>query len=306
MQGKRAYWHDYTGTGFYMVTLTVALRRPLFGRLGEAGVELSPEGRCVLEAWRRMPTFTPQLETSTLCVMPDHLHGILCVRERLPRPLGQVVRGFKSGVTAELRRLAGDAGLAIWEEGYHDLVALNPASLHAYHDYILDNPRRYRLKKAHPDLFTRIEALDAPNLPPLPGGRSWAGFGNRFLAQAPYRLAVRVSRSITDEALEALRREVAAEVRRDAVLVSPFISPGERAMVELALAMPRARVIVLKRDGFRPLYKPDGRYFDLCAQGRLLILSAYAYTGHAEPLTRARCLEMNDLAVAIAGGERRR
>lgn len=299
MQGKRAFWHDYTGVGFYLITLTTAPRRPLFGRVEEAGVALSHEGLRVLEAWRRMPAFTPQIETSTLCVMPDHLHGILYVRERLPRPLGAIVRGFKSGVTSELRALTGDAGLGVWDDGYHDLIALNPASIHAYHDYILDNPRRYRLKRAHPDLFTRIEALEAPSLPPLPDGRTWTGFGNPFLLQAPWRLAVRVSRSVTEAALEAMREEVTAKIRWDAVMVSPFISPGERAMVDLALAMPQARVIVLKSGGFRPLYKPDGRYFDLCAQGRVLILSPYAWTGRKEALTRERCLEMNGLAAGI-------
>ncbi len=70
-------------------------------------------------------------------------------------------------------------------------------------------------------------------------------------------------------------------------------------MVDLALAMPQARVIVLKSGGFRPLYKPDGRYFDLCAQGRVLILSPYAWTGRTEALTRERCLEMNGLAAGI-------
>jgi hypothetical protein len=61
-------------------------------------------------------------------------------------------------------------------------------------------------------------------------------------------------------------------------------------------------VIVLKRDGFGPLYKPNGRYFDLCAEGRVLILSPYAFTGRKEALTRAQCLEMNAMAVTIAGG----
>jgi len=203
------------------------------------------------------------------------------------------VRGYKSGVTAELRRLMGDTGLQVWEEGYHDLVALDPSSLHAYHDYILDNRRRQRLKAAHPDLFTRLNALRHPR---LPAGGDWSGYGNLFLLGRPERLAVRVSRSAGDSDLLAWRREAAAAFERGAVLVSPFISPGERAMVEEALAQPKGRVIVVKSGGFRPLYKPSGRYFDLCAEGRLLIVSPDAWRGRDEPLTRARCLELNALA----------
>jgi hypothetical protein len=50
-----------------MLTLATADRRPLFGHLVEPGdVALSPAGHLVLEAWRKMPSFTPQLETTTL------------------------------------------------------------------------------------------------------------------------------------------------------------------------------------------------------------------------------------------------
>lgn len=297
MQGRRAYWHDYRGTGFYMVTLTTSPRRPLFGRAGAAGIDLSPEGHLVREAWHRIPEHVPQIELSTLCIMPDHLHGILCVVEPLERPLGQAVRGFKSGVTTEVRRLANDASLSVWEPGYHDLVALEPASLHAYHDYILDNPRRLRLKQAHPDLFTRRNALQHQR---LPVGYDWAGYGNLFLLDHPEVRVVQVSRSITAEALAALQQEVAAALARGAVLVSPFISQGEKAMVEEVLAQPRGRVIVLKGDGFRPLYKPSGVYFDMCAEGRLLILSPYAWSGRDEPLTRPRCLELNAHCLAVS------
>jgi hypothetical protein len=34
----------------------------------------------------------------------------------------------------------------------------------------------------------------------------------------------------------------------------------------------------------------------------VLILSPYAFTGRTEALTRAQCLEMNAMAVTIAGG----
>ena len=231
-QGKRAVWHDYRGVGFYMLTLTVAGRRPLFGQVVEPGaIVLSPAGHQVLEAWRAMPSFTPQLETSTLCVMPDHLHGILCVREPLVRPLGAVVRGFKSGVTAAFRKATGNPALTVWEEGFYDGVALEPAAIQAWHRYILDNPRRLWLRRLHPDLFVRVNTLEHARLPALPEGRKWAGYGNLFLLDKPELVAVRVSRSATPDEIEHIASEVGARVSRGAVAVSPFISPGEQAVV---------------------------------------------------------------------------
>jgi hypothetical protein len=59
-------------------------------------------------------------------------------------------------------------------------------------------------------------------------------------------------------------------------------------------------LIVLKHGGFPPLYKPSGRYFDLCASGRLLVLSAFAYTSRKQPLTREQCLAMNGWCEKLA------
>jgi hypothetical protein len=44
---------------------------------------------------------------------------------------------------------------------------------------------------------------------------------------------------------------------------------------------------------FPPFYKPSGTYLGLCAEGRLLVLTAFPYTGRIQTLTRDRCLQMN-------------
>ena len=41
--------------------------------------------------------YYPQIEVMAVQMMPDHIHGILFVREQLPVHLGQVISGFKAG-----------------------------------------------------------------------------------------------------------------------------------------------------------------------------------------------------------------
>ena len=162
----------------------------------------------------------------------------------------------------------------------------------------MDNPRRYCLKKAHPDLFRTVADLQHPSLPP---GPRWDGYGNRFLLDRPEKLAIRVSRKASACELEALREEVLAEAAQGTVIVSPFISPGEREIATAILAAPTGDVILMKPGGFPPLFKPNGRYFDLCVQGRLLILSHPAATVHGDtPLTRETCLALNAACAHIA------
>jgi len=294
--GIRAQWHDYTGVGFYMITLVTAPRRSLFGVCKDNTVQLSTEGRCVVDAWHAIPTFTPPIEAQELCVMPDHLHGILFVKEKLPRTLSAIVRGFKSGITSALRRLNQDPDLSVFQDGFHDLVSLQIKSIKAYSAYIRDNPRRYCLKREHPDLFTRLDHLSSPQLPKdLP----WTGLGNPFLLDKPLRLAVRISRAATPEEINAKKAFFLEAIHQGAVLISSFISPGEKEMVSYAIEQ-GGSVIVLKHEGFPPLYKPSGAYFDLCAQGRLLILSCAEFTGQKMPLTREACLDMNGWCAAMA------
>jgi REP element-mobilizing transposase RayT len=220
MPNKRMYVHDYTRVGFYMITILTAGRRALFGVCRDDRVCLSPAGEIVKRRWHEIPSHRPAIETNTLEVMPDHLHGIVYVKEQLPKPVGDTIRGFKSGATSELRKLIDDPTLDVWEEGYHDRVIMNSGTLRAERRYIRDNPRRFCVRKAHPALFVRVNVLDNSRLPP---GMNRSGVGNLFLLEKPELMPVQVSRRATDNELAALEAEVVDRVRRGTVMVSPFI-----------------------------------------------------------------------------------
>jgi hypothetical protein len=154
---------------------------------------------------------------------------------------------------------------------------MNSDTLRAERRYIHDNPRRYCLPKAHPDLFVKASALRNSR---LPQGLPWMGFGNLFLIDKPELMPVRC--------------RIAEHTAAGIVMVSPFISPGEKKITALVMAQPYGSLILLKPDGFAPLYKPSGTYFDLCAEGRLLILSAFPHTGRRRALSRECCIQLND------------
>lgn len=290
MPGKRMWAHDYTRVGFYMVTILTAARRRLFGVCRDNGVRLSEAGEIARRRWQEIPAHCAAIETNTLVVMPDHLHGIVYVKSPLPRPVGQIIRGFKSGATSELRKHFADPDMEVWEAGYHDRVIMSAETLRAERRYISDNPRRYCVRKANPGLFVRVNRLRHVR---LPVGSNWAGFGNLFLLDKPAMLPVQVSRSISADALEERRQEALDLAWRGVVLVSPFISPGERAIARAVMQEEYGSLILIRPEGFAPLYKPPGAYFDLCAQGRLLVLSPFTYTGRKQELTRELCEQMN-------------
>ena len=108
---RRSPWHDYYKKGTYMLTLVVKGRVPLFGELcGITDVPLdSPEaprveyselGNTILrDEIGKINKYYPQVEVWKVCIMPDHIHMIVRVKEDLPekKHLGLVVRGFKTG-----------------------------------------------------------------------------------------------------------------------------------------------------------------------------------------------------------------
>ena len=92
-----------------MLTIVTEGRKPLFGivegnvraeRLSKDWPHLrpSPLGKAVVEEEaKKITEVYPMVELWRMTVMPDHIHIIIYIRERLPkgRTLGNVVAGFK-------------------------------------------------------------------------------------------------------------------------------------------------------------------------------------------------------------------
>ena len=115
---RRCPWHDYHGKGTYMLTLVVEGRMPLLGRLagrvdarpgdGDAPkVMLSELGAAIAkEEIPKIHKYYPQVEVWRVCIMPDHIHLIVRVKEDLRggqamESLGTEARG---GQTSALTR----------------------------------------------------------------------------------------------------------------------------------------------------------------------------------------------------------
>lgn len=91
---RRSPWHDYHRIGTYMLTLVADNRMPLLGVLkGNFGVpvgenniprvEFSKLGMAILrDEIGKINKFYPQVEAWKVCIMPDHIHMIVRVKER--------------------------------------------------------------------------------------------------------------------------------------------------------------------------------------------------------------------------------
>ncbi|MBR4533739.1 MAG: hypothetical protein IKO85_04250 [Bacteroidaceae bacterium] len=332
---RRAEDNDYHGRQIYLITIAVEGRRPLLGRLmgdvragrGTADyphVVRTPLGEAVAEAWYAIPRYHPEIEIIALQVMPDHIHGILFVKEYFEEGLGKAVLGFKQGCNKAYRKLLEqvkyDAVLQhsteptghpappqpsppppdrnhglLFERGYNDRILLRAGQLETMKRYLADNPYRLAMKRARPELLRVRLGVDVC-------GRVCSAVGNLSLLTAARKLRVRISRSMDASLLAMEKERLLTAAREGAVLVSPAISPGEKAITRAAFdeGLP---VIVLLDNGLDPMSKPSGERFRACAEGRLLLLSPFPHRNERRLISRATCEQLNGLAWEISGGQ---
>ncbi len=346
---RRDDHHDYTERRMYMITLEVEGRRPVFGRLvgnafapkgskDEPRIELTALGQAVQSEWMGIHEYYPQIEVMTVQMMPDHMHGILFVREQLPVHLGQVISGFKAGCRKAEKALmaaaepqptekaakamegapqaTGKRALSSQQETALPLQsargplqaptqAYRPLFAKGYNDLIL---RSYEelgawLNYLHDNPRRLLMKRARPEwLRPFfglqIGQHCFSGIGNRELLKAAKRKAVRVSRRLSDEEIAREVERYLEEARQGTVLVSPAISPGEKRVMRAAFDAGLPTIVIME-NGFTPLSKPHGEQFYACGQGTLLMLSPWEHHNEKRLLTAAQCTQMNLMALEL-------
>ena len=310
---RRREGHDYLGRRMYLITMTVEGRRPLLGAVvGNPNVghgapeaprmELSQLGKAVEKCWMEISEHYPQVEVLALQLMPDHLHGIIFVKEKMPQHLGQVIKGFKIATNRVYRQVCSAAIVSqptvpnrkqgmLWSIGYTDGILDRRGQLDNWLKYLRDNPRRLLMKRLFPEFFRVQRNIKV-------GECEFSAIGNRFLLSHPFRLQVQCSRSLSEEQIEMRKRFFLEKARCGAILVSPSISPGEKAIMRAAFdaGFP---LILLQENGFTGMTKPAGSRFDACAEGRLLILSPWEHHNQRLNISRGQCLTLNEMAKVI-------
>ncbi len=313
----RAKWHDYCAPTIYMLTLVTQDRLPLLGKLEgkgtEAHIDLTPLGKAVAEEVMQMPTYKgfESAEIYTYVVMPDHIHVLLRVRERIALPLGYYVGYFKrqcskkaAGMNPPSRTeaMVGEgsalavhpASTMLFAPEYHDRILTHKGQLEQLKRYIADNPRRLVLKRANPELFRLRQDVQK-------NGLVFTALGNLFLLDYPLKEWVQCSRSLIQAQIDEKKRECLRQADCGVVFVSAGISEGEKQICK-ALRVAGYPLVILLKDGFPKPYdphykyfKPQGVYFEMCSNGRLLLLEPKSETFEREEIAQVIAQRFHDL-----------
>lgn len=159
----------------------------------------------------------------------------------------------------------------VFETEYHDRILTHTGQLTNLKQYIAENPRRLALRRANPDLFRIRQNIQI-------GSFSCTTLGNQFLLDYPMQQVLQCSRSLTPEQIEEKKQACLIEADKGSVFVSAAISEGEKQICK-ALREAGYPLIILLQNGFPKeddphyrYFKPQGIFFETCAEGRLLLI----------------------------------
>jgi hypothetical protein len=228
----------------------------------------------------------------------------------MPVGIRTVVRGFWQGARKLGREFSMSVAPNNIRENEHRLANpiftempfIRPLSrkgqLNAMIRYTWLNPQRLATKRLMPNLFWVQDNINI-------AGRIYKGVGNAELLQRAQYMPVHVRSTMVEEAQHGDNKRLrdymngcVLAARKGTVMVSPFISQYEQAVMSVLLneGLP---FIYIADNGFRDYYKPQDSLFDAVAEKRVLILSPFEYDPQMKRVSRARCVEMNGIAKEI-------
>ncbi len=159
---RMSYGH-YGQRRAYFITVVTASRWRFFGQYEGQQLNLSACGHLVRQIWNEIPNQFPFVQLDKFVVMPDHIHGILIIKEKLLFPpevisyparggatgfhnpmlhdnLSRIVRWFKGRTTFEIRKIRKDFK---WHPRFHDRI-LRKSELIPCRHYIRTNPKDWQ------------------------------------------------------------------------------------------------------------------------------------------------------------------
>jgi putative transposase len=169
--------YDYSRVGLYFVTLVVYQRENLFGAINTAEMELNEMGRMAVDSWTWLADQYPYVGLDQYCLMPNHFHGILVIKNdgggaSVPgkgdawsgaggawsgtggsrtaptqgtpiKPLGRLIGAFKTVSTKKINLCRQTPAMVVWQRNYYEHIIRNEKDLERIRQYINNNPANW-------------------------------------------------------------------------------------------------------------------------------------------------------------------
>ncbi len=163
--------YDYSSPSEYYITICTKNRECVFGVIEGGKMILNDAGKIAEQCWLEIPDHYPGIELDVFVIMPNHIHGIIVIafcnaemssvgaqdfeplhdsprypenkfQKTIPRSIGSIVRGYKTGVTIWFRK--NTDVYSVWQRNYYERIIRNDTELNNIREYIINNPANWK------------------------------------------------------------------------------------------------------------------------------------------------------------------
>jgi putative transposase len=156
---NRLKGYDYSGDGYYFVTICVDGRKCVLGGIENQMMVLSYTGAMVNDIFESMPTHYKNLKLDDYVIMPNHLHAILVIESRDSAPAPSNGRKGDARYTSHTKKNYGLISKSIqsfksiskkligivWQRSFHDHIIRTEKAYIRIKEYIRNNPLKWQL-----------------------------------------------------------------------------------------------------------------------------------------------------------------
>jgi putative transposase len=150
--------YDYSLSGAYFVTICALGHVDRFGEIVEGILYPSAEGEIIEACWAGLPHHYSHVELDAFVTMPNHIHGIIILRDSAPvqmvqhkrHALSEIVRALKTFSARRINEHHGTPGEPVWQRNYYEHIIRNDSDLDRIRAYIATNPSAWQFDIENP------------------------------------------------------------------------------------------------------------------------------------------------------------
>lgn len=155
--------YDYSQAGSYFITICCQNMLCRFGKI-TGQMQLNEYGQIAYNEWLKLPERFPNIELDVFQIMPNHMHGIIVLKNvgtvgagASPAPtgttgtsgttVGNIVGAYKSLVAngcLEIYKSKNEMMGKLWQRNYYENVIRDKQAYLHISNYIINNPAKWK------------------------------------------------------------------------------------------------------------------------------------------------------------------
>lgn len=137
--------YDYSSEDLYFITICSEGFKSTFGDIINQKIKLSILGRIVNDVWNNLTSRFNNIVLHEFVIMPNHIHGIIEIKNHGECTLGEIIGAFKSLTTLKYIKVIKQNNLTpfdrrVWQKNYFEHIIRGSKSHEKIAAYIIENP----------------------------------------------------------------------------------------------------------------------------------------------------------------------